>query len=81
MNTEIKVSKGSGAAGRSLGFMKKLLIDHNYILSLLLLLIGQFASDQFLSSASLINLLKSSVFIGIIALGMTLVIISGNIDL
>jgi len=80
MNTELKASKGSGAAGRSLGFMKKLLIDHNYILSLLLL-IGQFASDQFLSSASLINLLKSSVFIGIIALGMTMVIISRNIDL
>ncbi len=62
--------------------LKKLVIDHNYILSLiLLLLIGRIASDQFLSAASLINLLKSSVFIGIIALGMSLVIISGNIDL
>ena len=62
--------------------LKKLVLDHNYILSLvLLLLIGRIASDQFLSMASLINLLKSSVFIGIIALGMSLVIISGNIDL
>lgn len=67
------------AVGR---FFKKLLLDHNYILSLiLLLLIGRIASEQFLSAASLINLLKSSVFIGIISLGMTLVIISGNIDL
>jgi len=63
-------------------FLKNLFIHHNYIFSLiLLLLIGRFASDQFLSPASLMNLVKSSVFIGIIALGMTLVIISGNIDL
>ena len=52
--------------------LRKLVMDHNYILSLILLLIiGRIASDQFLSVASLVNLLKSSVFIGIIALGMT----------
>ena len=63
-------------------FLKKLVIDHNYILSLiLLLLIGRIASEQFLSAASLLNLFKSAVFIGIISLGMSLVIISGNIDL
>ena len=44
-------------------------------------LIGQIASDQFITIANLSNLLRSSVFIGTIALGMTLVIISGNIDL
>lgn len=82
MDTELKLDKGSTATARAVGFMKKLLLDHNYILSLiLLLLIGRFASEQFLSTASLLNLLKSSVFIGIISLGMTMVIISGNIDL
>ncbi len=61
---------------------KKLLINHNYFISLVILLvIGRIASDQFLTLPSLINLVKSSVFIGTIALGMTLVIISGNIDL
>ena len=64
------------------GAIKHLLINHNYVFSLLLLLIvGRIASDQFVTIASLSNLLRSSVFIGTIALGMTLVIISGNIDL
>ncbi|MDA3809949.1 MAG: ABC transporter permease [Spirochaetaceae bacterium] len=63
-------------------FLKDLFLNHNYIFSLMLLLIiGRIASDQFLTFASLTNLVKSSVFIGIIALGMSLVIISGNIDL
>ena len=62
--------------------IKKFIINHNYILSLaLMLIIGRVASDQFLTVPSLMNLVKSSVFIGIIALGMSLVIISGNIDL
>ena len=92
MRTEITNDGGAGSAplgnresgvrDKLFGLLKKLVIDHNYILSLiLLLLIGRIASDQFLSVASLVNLLKSSVFIGIIALGMTMVIISGNIDL
>ena len=58
------------------------LIHHNYVVSLLLLLIvGRIASNQFITIANLSNLLRSSVFIGTIALGMTLVMISGNIDL
>ena len=70
-----------GKHGRQ-GAIKHLLINHNYVFSLLLLLIvGRIASDQFVTIASLSNLLRSSVFIGTIALGMTLVIISGNIDL
>ena len=70
-----------GKNGRQ-GGIKHLLINHNYVFSLLLLLIvGRIASDQFVTIASLSNLLRSSVFIGTIALGMTLVIISGNIDL
>jgi ribose transport system permease protein len=77
-NTQIS----SRPSGDWKAIFKKLLIDHNYVFSLvLLLLIGRIASDQFLTAASLINLIKSSVFIGTIALGMTLVIISGNIDL
>jgi ribose transport system permease protein len=63
-------------------FLKNILINHNYVVSLILLLIiGRIASPNFLSFGSLTNLIKSSTFIGIIALGMTMVIISGNIDL
>lgn len=62
--------------------LKRLVINHNYLLSLLLMLvIGRIASDQFLTVASLMNLMRSSVFIGIIALGMALVIIAKHIDL
>ncbi|QLY39555.1 ABC transporter permease [Hujiaoplasma nucleasis] len=62
--------------------LKSLLINHNYVISLILLLIlGRIASDNFLSFNSLMALMRSSAIIGIIALGMTLVIISGNIDL
>ena len=50
--------------------LKNLFVNHNYIFSLILLLIvGRIASDQFITIASLSNLVKSSVFIGIIALG------------
>ncbi len=63
-------------------FLRNIFINHNYVVSLIILLIiGSFASSNFLSFANIINLVKSSTFIGIIALGMTLVIISGNIDL
>ncbi|MDC7240990.1 MAG: ABC transporter permease [Spirochaetales bacterium] len=79
MSTSLELSMNK----KSKGFdFKRFIINHNYILSLILmLLIGRIASDQFLSFPSLMNLMRSSVFIGIIALGMSLVIISGNIDL
>ncbi|WP_321991241.1 ABC transporter permease [Marispirochaeta aestuarii] len=78
----IQATESAGVKEKLIAFFRKLLIDHNYILSLILLLIiGRIASDQFLTVASLMNLLKSSVFIGIIALGMSMVILSGNIDL
>ncbi|MBN2299595.1 MAG: ABC transporter permease [Acholeplasmataceae bacterium] len=65
-----------------LAFLKNILINHNYIFSLIILLIiGQFASSNFLSWNNVVNLVKSSAIIGIIALGMTLIILSGNIDL
>jgi len=84
-NTEKEMSSRLDVNTKSFNtkaLLKELVINHNYILSLILmLLIGRIASDQFLSLPSLMNLVKSSVFIGVIALGMSLVIISGNIDL
>lgn len=63
-------------------FIKNILINHNYFVSLVLLLVlGRIASPNFLSFNSIKILLRSSIFVGIIALGMTFVIISGNIDL
>ncbi len=79
---DLSITAETTTKDKLLILLRKLVFDHNYILSLIfLLLIGRIASDQFLSAASLINLFKSAVFIGIISLGMSLVIISGNIDL
>ncbi len=47
----------------------------------LLLVIGAFLNDNFLSAANLLNILTRAAFIGIIALGATFVISSGGIDL
>lgn len=67
---------------KSKDILKNVVINHNYIFSLIvLLIIGAIASPNFLSIANLIQLVRSSAIIGIIALGMSLVIISGNIDL
>lgn len=46
-----------------------------------LLLVGTVSSDRFLTDRNLLNLLRQSVFIGTVALGQTLVILSGGIDL
>lgn len=63
-------------------YAKKMSVNHNYVISLVvLLIIGRIASPDFLTMGSLLTLMKSSVLIGIIALGMSLVILSGNIDL
>ncbi len=68
--------------GKSKDVLKDVVVNHNYLFSLIvLLIIGAIASPNFLSAANLIQLVRASSIIGIIALGMSLVIISGNIDL
>jgi ribose transport system permease protein len=46
-----------------------------------LMLYGTVSSDRFLTERNLLNLLRQSVFVGTVALGQTLVILSGGIDL
>lgn len=45
------------------------------------MLYGTLSSDRFLTERNLLNLLRQSVFVGTIAVGQTLVILSGGIDL
>ncbi len=62
--------------------LRRLWKDNSYVFALAVLLIfGAFASDAFFSSANLFNVLRQVSIVGIIALGMTFVIISGGIDL
>jgi ribose transport system permease protein len=52
-----------------------------YGLIAVLMLYGTVSSDRFLTERNLLNLLRQSVFVGTVALGQTLVILSGGIDL
>ncbi len=52
-----------------------------YSLIVVLLLIGGFSSDRFFTERNISNLLRQSAFLGTVALGQTLVILTGGIDL
>ncbi|MEA5015264.1 MAG: ABC transporter permease [Candidatus Limiplasma sp.] len=62
--------------------LKNLLLDHMIeILLILLVLIMTLASPNFLTLANLLNILRNQSMKGLIAFGMTMVIIAGQIDL
>lgn len=52
-----------------------------YGLIAVLMVYGTASSDRFLTERNLLNILRQSVFIGTVAFGQTLVILSGGIDL
>lgn len=61
---------------------KKFFLDHLIELLLLVLIIGiSIASPSFLTTGNILNILRSSAMKGVIAYGMCIVIISGEIDL
>lgn len=63
----------SGSVGRNLGLVLALLV---------IVVVGAVtASDTFLSLSTLLTILRQASIIGVISIGMTLVIISGGIDL
>jgi ribose transport system permease protein len=54
----------------------------SYLIALIaLFILGIFINNRFLTSTNIINILRQSSIIGIIAIGMTFVILSGGIDL
>lgn len=52
-----------------------------YFVLLLLILFFSTTSNVFLTSTNLINILRQSAVVGIVAVGMTFVILTGGIDL
>ena len=52
-----------------------------YGLLIVLFLLAAFLSDRFLTARNLYNLLRQAGFLGIVAIGQTVVILSGGIDL
>ncbi len=62
--------------------VKNLLLDHIIEILLVILIIGMtLASPNFLTVDNLLNILRNSALKGVIAFGMTMVIIGGQIDL
>ena len=62
--------------------LKQVLIRYNLLLIFLLfILIGSLVSPQFLTQGNISNLLQQSSLVGIASVGMTFVILTGNIDL
>ncbi|MCC8140892.1 MAG: ABC transporter permease [Lachnospiraceae bacterium] len=62
--------------------VKNMLLDHIIEILLVVLIVGMtFASPTFLTLSNILNILRSSALKGVIAFGMTMVIISGQIDL
>ena len=61
---------------------KNFILDHMIELLLLLLIIGvSIAAPSFLKAGNILNILRNAAMKGVIAYGMCLVIISGEIDL
>lgn len=72
-------------AGKENGFkrfIKKIYKENSYVFALIALVaVACIVSDDFFSTANIFNILRQVSIVGIIALGMTFVIISGGIDL
>ena len=64
-----------------IGSLRKLPIDSNLVILVLLLVLAGFASPFFWTSENLLNVLRAASLIGIVAVGMNVVIITGGIDL
>ena len=66
----------------SKAFIKNLVTNHNYVFSLVVMtIIGFIANPNFLRFTNIMTLMKSASILGVLALGMTLVILIGQIDL
>lgn len=75
--------KSSGGRSRRwLGFMRNnasiLLI---YLFILLLIVTGSFFSDRFLTASNLLNIMRQSIVLGLLAIGQTAVLLTGGMDI
>jgi len=71
----------SAPAGRVRPFLTGLLRDPIVWLIVLILIVGSVTSEYYMTAANIANLLRSIAVIGLLALGMTVVLLTGRIDL
>ena len=79
-----KTMPGSGAVGSqpSLRDIKRLLLQYSHVVALVILIVAAaIASPYFFDVRNIMNLLRGAAPMGIVAIGMTLVILSRGIDL
>lgn len=71
----------SVGARRKQGVLQFLREQNLLILFLAMIVLASFASDKFLSTRNVFNMLQQSSIVGVVAVGMTFVILLGGIDL
>lgn len=69
------------AAAPRLSIRRHLRVIAVYALVIALLIVGALANERFLGERNLFNLLRQTAFLGVVALGQMLVILTGGIDL
>jgi ribose transport system permease protein len=78
---EARVWLGEGSWGWLRGVARAARGNIAFILLIMIGLLASLLSDVFLTPQNLVNILSASAVIGIIALGQTMLIISGNFDM
>ncbi len=79
MNTKMEViEEPQQKQFQAAGFMKKYNL---FFIFVGFLIIGSLLSDHFLTTQNILNILQQSAFVGIVAIGMTFVILIAGIDL
>lgn len=77
MNTHVSGANHAGSAG----LHNVLLRNHIWVFLALIMVVFSLSSPYFLTLANLSNIVTQGAFIGLLAIGMTLVMIDGEIDL
>ena len=52
-----------------------------YFFIVLLIIIGSFYSDKFLTTQNMINVMRQSIVLGLLAIGQTAVLLTGGMDI
>ena len=82
MSTSTKQMGRTGARSRALGSLGQLFARYGIVIAMVLIVLAlSVLSDNFLTSGNLTNVLRQVSINGILAVGMTFVILTGGIDL
>lgn len=81
VKSKVKKKESNSLTGGVLGFFKRTSEGVVLVVLILLVLLLALSTDTFLSAGNLSDLIRSTAIYGVIAIGMTFVILTGGIDL